>query len=143
MAWVKFLHVLGMIVYVGGFMALTRLTGKAVKYESEVSRADAYRMYRRMHIFADWIGLAITIVCGLILLLVDPWDKNYLQQGYFHMKLTFFVGIMICDVIFTRMLFFRMRPDGPQPSKALFAALHGMAGLLLMGLLISIFVIRG
>ena len=47
---VKFLHVLGMVVYVGGFLALTRLTGKAVLFESEASRADAYRTYRRMHI---------------------------------------------------------------------------------------------
>ncbi|MHC4407449.1 MAG: hypothetical protein ACYS0F_00440, partial [Planctomycetota bacterium] len=76
MLWVKFLHVLGMVVYVGGFMALTRLTGKAVLYETEASRADSYRMYRRMHLFADWIGLAIMLICGLILLIADPWSKD-------------------------------------------------------------------
>ena len=143
MLWVKLLHVLGMVVYVGGFMALTRLTGKAVLYETEASRADSYRMYRRMHLFADWIGLAIMLICGLLLLIADPWSKDYMKQGYFHMKLTFFLGILICDVIFSRLLFFRMRPDGPQPKKAIFAALHGTAGLMLIGALVAVFVIRG
>ena len=62
MYWVKFLHVLGVIVYVGGFMALTRLVGHAVKFKSEESRRDAYRIYRRMHMFADWGGLAVAII---------------------------------------------------------------------------------
>ena len=142
MLWVKFLHVLGMVVYVGGFLALTRLTGKAVLFESEASRADSYRTYRRMHMFADWGGLLIMVVCGLILLIADPWGKDYLRQGYFHMKLTFIVGILVCDVVFSRLLF-RLRPEGAQPKKAIFAALHGIAGLLVMGALISIYIVRG
>ena len=143
MLWVQFLHVLGMVVYVGGFLALTRLTGKAVVFESEASRADAYRTYRRMHMFADWGGLAIMLVCGLILLIADPFAKDYMKQGYFHMKLTFVVGILICDVFFSRLLFFRLRAEGPQPKKAIFAALHGIAALLVVGVLVSIYVIRG
>lgn len=143
MLWVQFLHVLGMVVYVGGFLALTRLTGKAVLFESEASRADAYRTYRRMHLFADWGGLLIMVLCGLILLLADPWGKQYLQQGYFHMKLTFIVLILVCDAVFSRLLFFRLRADGPQPKKAVFAALHGIVGLLVVGALVSIYVVRG
>jgi uncharacterized membrane protein len=143
MLWVKFLHVLGMVVYVGGFLALTRLTGKAVLFESAASREDSYRTYRRMHMFADWGGLLIMVVCGLILLMADPWAKDYMKQGYFHMKLTFFVGILVCDVLFTRKLFFQMKGEGAQPKKAFFAALHGIAALLVVGSLISIFVVRG
>jgi len=143
MLWVKFLHVLGMIVYVGGFLALTRLAGKAVLFDTVKSRADSYRTFRRMHMFADWGGLAIMVVCGLILLLADPWTKEYMKQGYFHMKLTFFVGILVCDVLFTRKLFFQMNAEGAQPKKAFFAALHGIAALLVVGVLISIFVVRG
>ena len=142
MVWVKFLHVLGMIVYVGGFMAVTRLTGHAVRFETEQSRADSYRVYRRMHMFADWGGLAIMLVCGLIMLMADPWSKDYMKQPYFHMKLTFFVGILICDVIFSRILFFRLRPEGDQPKRAVFSALHGVAALMLIGILISVFVVR-
>ena len=46
-------HVLGLVVYVGGFLSLTRLMGHAVRFESERSRADAYRIYRRMHVFVE------------------------------------------------------------------------------------------
>ena len=140
MDWIKFLHVFGMIVYVGGFLALTRLVGKAVVFESEASRADAYRTYRRMHMFANWGGLAIMLACGLVLLVADPWGKTYMKQGYFHMKLTFVILILVCDVVFTKKLF-SLRADGPQPKKALFMALHGVAGLLLVGTLVSVFVV--
>ncbi|MEM8884860.1 MAG: CopD family protein [Planctomycetota bacterium] len=137
---VKFLHVLGMVVYVGGFLALTRLVGKAVLFETEASRADSYRTFRRMHMFADWGGLAIMLVTGLILFISDPWDKDYLKQGYFHMKLTFVILLLVCDILFTRKLFFQMRPDGPQPKKAFFAALHGIAALLVVGAIFAIYV---
>ena len=40
--WLKFIHVLGVFVYVGGFLTLTRLLAKAVRYETVPSRADAF-----------------------------------------------------------------------------------------------------
>ncbi len=144
MVWVKFLHLLGMIVYVGGFLALTRMVGHAVRFETEASRADAYRIFRRMHKFVNWGGLALMVICGLILLIVDPWDKNYMRHpsGYFHMKLAFIVGLLICDVFFSRILFLRLRAEGEQPKRAVFSALHGIAALMVIGVLISIFVVR-
>ena len=144
MEWVKFLHLLGMVIYVGGFLALTRMVGHAVKFESEQSRADAYRIFRRMHKFVDWGGLAIMLICGVILLIADPWDKNYMrhESGYFHMKITFFVVLLVVDIIFSRKLF-SMKAEGPQPKRALFSALHGVAALMVVGMLISIFVVRG
>jgi len=140
MEWVKFLHVFGMIVYVGGLLALTRLVGKAVVFESEASRADAYRTYRRMHMFANWGGLAVMLITALILLVSDPWAKSYMKQGYFHMKLTFVILLLVCDIVFTKKLF-SLQAAGPQPKKALFMALHGVAGLLLVGTLVSVFVV--
>ena len=142
MDWVKFLHLLGMVIYVGGFLALTRMVGHAVKFETVESRADAYRVFRRMHKFVDWGGLAITVICGLILFIKDPWAKDYMKQGYFHMKLTFFLVLVVVDVIFSRKLF-SMKAEGPQPKRALFSALHGVAALMVVGMLISIFVVRG
>lgn len=143
MVWVKFLHLLGVIIYVGGFLTLTRMVGHAVRFETEASRADAYRVFRRMHMFVDWGGFAMMLICGLVLLIADPWDKNYMQHasGYFHMKLAFILGIVICDVVFSRVLF-GLRAEGKQPKRAVFSALHGIAALMVLGVLISIFVVR-
>ncbi|MHC4225321.1 MAG: hypothetical protein ACYSUN_15130, partial [Planctomycetota bacterium] len=87
--WLKWIHLLGLVVYVGGFLALTRWLGHAVRFETAQAREDAYRVLRRMHKFVDWGGLALMLIAGLWLLLADPMGKLYLKQGYFHMKLFF------------------------------------------------------
>ena len=133
----KFLHLLGVIVYVGGFMALTRLVGHAVKFKSEESRADSYRVYRRMHKFADWGGGVVAIVFGFLLLMNVP---STMKQPWFHVKLLF-VGLFIAtDVVFSRYLFSKLKPDGEQPKRALFSALHGTGALFLIGILVAVFV---
>ena len=94
-----------------------------------------------MHVFVDWGGLALMAVTGLVLLLADPWGKDYLKQGYFHVKLTAILALVACDVVFSRKLF-RLRPEERQ-GRAFFSAVHGVAGLALMAALFAIFVVRG
>ena len=134
--WYKFLHLLGVIVYVGGFMALTRLVGHAVKFGTEESRADSYRVYRRMHKFADWGGGVIAIVFGFLLLMNSP---SYMQQPWFHAKLLFVALFIATDVVFSRILFKKLKPEGEQPKRAIFSALHGTGALFLIGILVSLF----
>lgn len=136
----KFIHVLGVFVYVGGFLTLTRLLGKAVRYESAVSRADALATLRRMHKFVDWGGLALMLVAGVWILVDDPVGKTYMKAGYFHMKLTFVIVLLVCDVLVTRK-FFAMDPEHP-PGPAFFRIMHGVVGLCLIGILAAIFLIR-
>jgi len=139
--WLKWIHVLGMVVYVGGLMTLTRVLARAVRYENPASREDAFRTYRRMHVFVDWGGLFLMLGAGLVLLIQDPFGKEYLKQGYFHVKLTCFVVLLVVDVLLSRRLF-RMRGDEPQPGPTLFRVLHGVAGLALMGGLFAVYVLR-
>lgn len=141
-AWLKWVHVLGVVIYVGGLMALTRLLGHAVRFEDARSRTDSYRVFTRMHKFANWAGLGLMVVAGLVLLFWDPAGKEYLKKGYFHMKLTAIVLLFVCDVIFTRKLF-RLQGEGPQPSATFFRIMHGVVGLALLGALAAIFIVRG
>ena len=142
--WLKWAHVLGMVIYVGGFLALTRLMGHAVRFESAVSRADAYRIFKRMHKFVDWGGLALMIVTGLWLLIANPAGNKYMKHpsGYFHMKLTAVVVIVLCDVLLSRKLF-ALRAEGPQPNAAFFKAMHGVAALAFLLALFAVFIVRG
>mgnify|MGYP002623279849 CR=1 FL=1 len=139
--WLKWAHVLGMVVYVGGFLTLTRLMGRAVAYESAQSRADAYRTFRRMHKFVDWGGFGIMLVSGVWLLVADPAGKAYMKQGYFHMKLTFVLLLVGLDV-YLSMKLFRLDPRAAQPKPSTFKVIHGAAGLALVAVLIAVFVIR-
>ncbi len=140
--WLKWGHVLGMIIYIGGFLALTRLLGHAVRFESSTSRKDAYRVFRRMHKFVDWGGLGIMLVTGVLLLIMDPLAKNYMKQGYFHMKLTMVLVIVICDVVLTKKLF-ALTGDETDANATPFRILHGVSALALLGALVAIFVVRG
>ena len=140
--WLKWGHVLGMIIYVGGFLALTRLLGHAVRFESAQSRKDAYRIFRRMHKFVDWGGLGIMLVTGAILLVSDPLGKNYMKQGYLHMKLTMVLILVICDVVLTKRLF-ALTGDETTANATPFRILHGVSALALVGALIAVFVVRG
>jgi uncharacterized membrane protein len=139
--WLKWVHVLGVVIYVGGLMALTRLLGHAVRFEAAGSRSDAYRIFKRMHKFANWAGLGLMLVAGLVLLLWDPAGKAYLKKGYFHMKLTAIVVLAVCDIMFTRKLM-RLEGDGPQPRAAFFRAMHGVVGLALLVTLAALFLVR-
>jgi uncharacterized membrane protein len=139
--WLKWIHVLGVVIYVGGLMALTRLLGHAVRFPSAQSREDAYRIFKRMHKFADWIGLGLMLVTGLILLVWDPAGKSYMKQGYFHMKLTAVLVLLVCDALFTRKLF-ALRGEGTQPGATFFRIMHGVVGLALLLALAALFLVR-
>lgn len=139
--WLKWIHVLGVVIYVGGLMALTRLLGHAVRFEAAQSRADAYRVFKRMHKFANWAGLGLMLVSGIVLVVWDPAGKSYLKQGYFHMKLLAVVILAACDIAFTKKLM-RLKGEGVQPGAAFFRAMHGVVGLALLIVLAALFLVR-
>jgi len=140
--WLKWIHVLGMVIYVGGLLTLTRLLGHAVRFESPASRADTYRVLKRMHVFVDWGGLLLMLVAGVWLLVADPMGKLYMKQGYFHIKLTCMVVLIVGDILLSRKLF-ALQADGPQPKATFFRIMHGLAGLALLGALAAVFLVRG
>jgi uncharacterized membrane protein len=139
--WLKWVHVLGVVIYVGGLMALTRLLGHAVRFDAAASRADAYRIFKRMHKFANWAGLFLMLVAGVVLLVWDPAGKEYMKKGYFHMKLTAILALVVCDILFTRKLM-RLEGEGEQPKAAFFRIMHGVVGLTLLVTLAALFIIR-
>ena len=140
--WLRWLHLLGIIIYAGGFLTLTRLLGHAVRFESVQARADAYRVLKRMHRFVDWPGLGIVVVTGLIMFMSGNADKAYFKQGYFHFKLTAVLAIVITDVFVSRKLF-RLEAEGPQPRATAFRIMHGVVGLGILGALAAVTIVKG
>jgi uncharacterized membrane protein len=139
--WLKWLHVVGVFVYAGGFLTLTRMLGKAVRYESVESRRDAYATLKRMHKFVDWGGAGLALVGGLWLLAGDPLKMEYMTKGYFHMKLTFILVLVAMDVLTSRKMF-ALDPEGEQPSPTFFRIAHGVVGLAILGIFLAIYIVR-
>ncbi len=140
--WLRWLHLLGLIIYAGGFLTLTRLLGHAVRFESVQARTDAYRVLKRMHKFVDWPGLGIIVITGLAMFLAGNEHKSYFKQGYFHMKLNGILAIVIADVFLSRKLF-RLQGEGPQPSATPFRIMHGVVGLGVLMTLAAVTILKG
>ena len=140
--WIKWIHVVGVFVYAGGFLTLTRMLGKAVRYESVESRTDSYATLKRMHKFVDWGGLGMMLIAGLFMLADDPAGKHYMKEGYFHMKLTFILILLVCDFLTTKKLF-ALNAEGPQPRATFFRIMHGIVGLCIVGIFAAIYMVRG
>jgi len=133
-----FFHLLGLILYVGGFLALSRWLAKAVRFESADARTEAYRVLVRMHKFVDWPGLGMAVLTGLYMLMVGNKHMGYMREGYFHIKLTFVLVLVVCDVIVTKKLF-ALNGEGKQPSATPFRIIHGVSGLALIGILAAMY----
>ncbi len=95
-----------------------------------------------MYLFVGLPGVFLLVGSGLAMLLTDPAGKEYMKQGYFHVKLTGVLLVLVADFILMRKLF-AIDPEGTQPKAAIFKALHGMTGLGLIAVLVAIYFIRG
>ena len=141
--YLKWTHVLGVILYAGGLMALTRLVGHAVRFDDATARTNAYRIFKRMHMFVDWGGLAMMLVTGIWLIVREPgrYFGADAQSSFMHPKLTLVLVLVICDIVFSRKLF-ALQGEGPQPKATAFRILHGVVGLSMIGALYCVMVLR-
>ncbi|MFQ5844318.1 MAG: hypothetical protein ACE5JG_04940 [Planctomycetota bacterium] len=130
--WLRWIHLVGVVVYAGGLLTLTRFLGHAV----------AYRVLRRRYLLVGLPGLFLLVASGLTLLIWDPAHKGYLGRPYFHVKLGGVLVVLASDLVLMRKLF-TLSPDGEQPRPALFKALHGVAALGVLAILAAVTIIRG
>jgi uncharacterized integral membrane protein (TIGR00701 family) len=137
MAIVKTLHVLCAFIWIGNLLALTRLLGYHVK-EDEQTQLRMARIYRRMYNFVGLPTMGLTIVFGAFLFTeLDP-DKGI---GWFIIKLLFVLGLVVCDVICGQFIA-ALNQNADTSRGVKYKILHGVAGLLLIGVLVSIYILR-
>lgn len=134
---IKMLHVLCVFVWIGNLLSLTRLMGYHVK-EDERMQMQMAKIYRRMYNFVEMPTMVLSILLGVVLLTRLDQNQNLL---WFYLKLTFVAGLVGCDLTcghFVREL--NQRPDTGRGVK--YKILHGITGLMLIGALVSIYVLH-
>ncbi len=139
MAWALTFHLLGLIVWLGSLLDLTRILGYHVKEELNV-QARLSAMEFRMFFFVATPGLVITLICGIILFFIGGGVSQYLVgHGWFHAKLTLILGLLgIHFFIGKQILKLRATPQKISPGR--FKAMHGIAALMLVFILILVMV---
>lgn len=134
---VKALHVLCVFVWIGNLLALTRLMGYHVK-EDEHTQLQMAKIYRRMYNFVELPTMVLAIFLGFILTLKIDQTQNLF---WFYAKLCFVVGLVLCDVFCGRFVGeLNQHPDKSRGIK--YKILHGMTGLMLIGVLTSIYILK-
>ncbi len=133
MATLKLLHVLFIFVWIGTLLTLSRLMGYLAKEPPLVQQRVA-ALTRRMYLLIDLPSMLIAVSLGLCLLFLK--DTNW-KAPWLHMKLTFAFLLIVCDLATGWKIAGRVvdKPVG-------YKILHGLIGLLFIGVLIAIYIMK-
>ena len=134
---IKYLHLVAVFIWIGSLMSLTRFMGYHVK-ESVDTQMRLSKLYYRMYRLIQFPTMVVAVVLGTVL--ISQLDLSY-KPGWFHIKLTCALGLIACDLFCghcVRKLV--LEPDCSRGAK--YKALHGITGLMLMGLLLGSVVVR-
>ena len=137
MHWVKVIHVLCVFIWVGNLITLSRLLGYHVKEEVE-TQEKIVKWYKRMYYFIDIPFMLLSIVLGLFLLMQTQFSQH---PVWFTVKLFFIMGIIACDMLVGNQVS-RLQREFKKSKGIQFKILHGVIGLLFLGVIISLYVIR-
>lgn len=137
MAIIKLLHVTCVFIWVGNLLMLSRFMGYQVKEEPAVQMRLA-AIYQRIYYFVGLPTMCLSMLFGFILL--SGVDLSY-RPGWLHMKITFILLMFLLDMWCGRLVSqLNEKPDTGRGAK--YKAFHGIAGLALIGILCSVYVVR-
>lgn len=133
--WVLAFHLVGVVLWMGGLLTFSRVLGYHAKELPSV-RPRLTFIEGRLNWLVAVPGFVLTVGCGLWLMSIygAAWFRVAL---WMHWKLALVAAVLVIHVVLTAQhrRIRRRAPDEKLP-RALYAALHGTVGLLLIGILI-------
>jgi putative membrane protein len=136
MQWIKVLHLLGIVLWMGGVLLLTQIFRRHLEEEPRVQERFAL-LEKRLFQSAANPGAAVVLITGILMILLDP--ATYLRAGWFHTKLLLAIALFILHIrLLRRMALLHKSPQQLAPKE--FALLHGIGALLLTLALIMVLV---
>lgn len=137
MSIVKALHVICVFIWVGNLLTLTRLMGYHVKEDENTQRQMA-KIYKRMYNFIGLPTMTLSILFGMIL--ITALDHTQ-KLAWFYWKLVFVAGLIVCDITCGKWVtILNFETETGRGLK--YKILHGVTGLMFIGVIVSIYVIR-
>jgi putative membrane protein len=132
MAWWLTFHLLGIVLWAGGLLAISRMAAYHTAEAPEVQPRFAWVEWR-MYWLVTVPGMVITLVTALGLLATGPMPYGAL--GWFRLKMALVVLLLgLHGLLHTKLKALKADPAGQK--KAVFSAVHGTIGLTLIGLLV-------
>jgi putative membrane protein len=132
----RVLHLFGVILWIGGLLAVTSAL-RIASGQSDAEKRSSYALARRMLSAGANAGAAVAIVLGVLLLIAEP---KLLHEGWLHAKLLLvLVLIFLHGRLFLRARVLESEPSYPATAKQ-FATLHGAFSLILLVILFLVLV---
>lgn len=98
MHWSFAIHIIGIVLWLGGLFNVTRFAGLAA--EPGASLGQSYAKVLRKSWFVGVIqGLALTVLTGLYQLFAGAGLGVYFKQGWFHGKVTLVLVLVAATVM--------------------------------------------
>lgn len=129
-------HILGLVLWVGGLMNITRMLAFHVQEEAETQKRLHY-IENRINKFVTIPGAILSLTAGLFMLM--PQMDVLMKQPWFHAKLTFVFGLLVVQLIMTSKLA-KLKDNQTKQKAVPFKVMHGLSGLLLIFSLVMIYV---
>ncbi|MCH9609571.1 MAG: hypothetical protein S4CHLAM45_15030 [Chlamydiales bacterium] len=129
MALLKFFHVFFVFIWMGTLITVGRFVASQKEENQELSRIS-----KRLYLFSDLPAMCLAILTGLTLLLTKE-GINF-KAPWLHLKLTFAVILIGCDIVTGRMII-----KGCFGSKWL-KSLHYIVVTCLLFVLLAIYVLK-
>jgi protoporphyrinogen IX oxidase len=132
--WLLTIHLLGAVLWMGGLLTFSRVLGYHSREAPSVRPRYSW-LEGRLNYLVTIPGAVLTIVLG-VWLTVLLGMQHFRVAAWLHWKLGLVVAVTVIHVILTikQRQIARRAPDAPM-KRALYAALHGTLGLLLIAIL--------
>lgn len=138
--WLKLLHVFSIIMWMSGLLIVSRILAAHVKEPIDVQRRLG-EIEGKLYWGWAFAGMILAWLFGGALLI----DKKHLLDAkvsgpWFHVKLGFVIVLTVLTVALGHAMGKVKKDSGTHHSPGRFMAIHGLAGLSLIGVLYAIFV---
>jgi putative membrane protein len=133
-AWLLTFHLVGVVLWMGGLLTFSRVLGYHTKEAPSVRPRFTY-LEGRLNYLVTIPGAALTVACGLGL--INVYGAAWFRVAtWMHYKLALVAAVVIIHAVLTvkQRRIARQSPSEPM-KRALYAAMHGTLGLLLIAIL--------
>lgn len=135
--WILVFHILGIVLWVGSLLVATQVMAAHTAAPSQEVRETLNRLERKLFNGGAHPGALIVILSGILLFSTNP--EYYGHARWMQIKLAFVVVMIIIDVM-AYSAHRRLRAGGVNLTRGRFMALHGLASLVFIGILIMVLV---
>jgi putative membrane protein len=133
----KFFHVFFVILWMGSLFVITHLLTYLSKEEALFQRKLS-KIYHRLHAWVDLPAMCVVLGLGLFLAFTKGVD---FKAGWFHMKMTFMLVLVTCDLT----TFFSLRKlnlnEMPYQGKR-FKVIYWITIFALLGVMASLYIVK-